>query len=74
MDSGFDARCTFLKSRCFSAGSGTTLQNLIDERAAGRLRDISIDLVIGSRAADAFGLTRCRGRRYPLRRRPAEIL
>jgi phosphoribosylglycinamide formyltransferase 1 len=47
---------TPLKIAVLLSGSGTTLQNLIDERAAGRL-NISIDLVIGSRA-DAFGLAR----------------
>src|SRR3954471_16944331 len=45
-----------LKIAVLLSGSGTTLQNLIDERAAGRL-NISIDLVIGSRA-DAYGLAR----------------
>jgi phosphoribosylglycinamide formyltransferase 1 len=49
-------RVTPLKVAVLLSGSGTTLQNLINERAAGRL-NISIDLVIGSRV-DAFGLTR----------------
>jgi phosphoribosylglycinamide formyltransferase 1 len=40
------------------SGSGTTLQNLLDRRAAGRL-PADVVLVVSNRA-DAFGLTRAR--------------
>lgn len=47
------------------SGSGTTLQNLIDEIAAGRL-DATVVVVVASRA-DAFGLERARGAGIPAR-------
>jgi phosphoribosylglycinamide formyltransferase-1 len=52
-----------LKLAVLVSGSGTTLQNLLDEKAAGRL-NIDINLVLASRP-DAYGLTRATNAHIP---------
>ena len=52
-----------LKLAVLVSGSGTTLQNLLDEKAAGRL-NITVDLVVASRPG-AYGLTRAKSAGIP---------
>eukprot|EP00755_Sulcionema_specki_P017067 Sspe_Gene.63549::Locus_36535_Transcript_2_6_Confidence_0.500_Length_408::g.63549::m.63549/K11175/purN; phosphoribosylglycinamide formyltransferase 1 len=46
------------------SGSGTTLQNIIDRIDAGKLTNVSVELVVSSKA-DAYGIERAKGRNIP---------